>query len=544
MQLRLWFLVVLLLASARHLAAQDSLAFSANPLVLTQPSTVSASDMARWRLSGYVGYTINPQPDYRELYLTRGMHANLAADYFFNRNLGLGMLLGYQNLAVSDAYRNDPSIPVAPVIPRVFPLTSLHSFMLAVGPALSFPLGSRLSFNVELRGGLFYNDAPVLGSYSLGGGQDESLTGRVETYISSNDQRGRWGALAFAGLQYQITPQVSMGVAANSSLSSFGYNQIGQSGFFNQYRVSLNTFGVQASVAYRFSPVRRQAKTVQAPVVPMPVCYAPILDVTQPSLYEVGAGSRPLFRWRSGSPVYTEDEQYVFRLYTLPGNKLLYEKTTKDLQVAWPAQVILPDSSSYFYYSLYTSRTDELERTCRSEPVVGTKGFYQRTAADRKPAVPRETVIEYSRKLYELHSVPLAKPDSQAVAKVVKPVPAPRRRGAPTARPVPVPVPDSIRLGIRIVPTLVYEGVSQQADFTWPDSLATPGEPTVYQYVVGRTNSRTSPTQIRYLIVEPDGCTSFISEATKNRYLQYHTTTDESTTPATEPPATPADKGR
>jgi hypothetical protein len=542
MQLRLWFLVVLLLASARHLAAQDSLAFSANPLVLTQPSTISASDMARWRLSGYVGYTINPQPDYRELYLTRGMHASLAADYFFNRNLGLGMLLGYQNLAVSDAYRNDPSIPVAPVIPRVFPLTSLHSFVLAVGPALSFPLGNRLSFNVELRGGLFYNDAPVLGSYSLGGGQDESLTGRVETYISSNDQRGRWGAIAFAGLQYQLTPQVSMGVAANSSVSSFGYNQIGQSGYFNQYRVSLNTFGVQASVAYRFSPVRRQAKTVQSPVVPMPVCYAPILDVTQPSLYEVGAGSRPLFRWRSGSPVYTEDEQYVFRLYTLPGNKLIYEKTTKDMQVAWPAQVILPDSSSYFYYALYTSRTDELERTCRSEPVVGTKGFYLRTAADKKPAVPRETVIEYSRKLYELRSVPIAKPDSQAIAKVVKP--APRRRGAPAARPVPVPVPDSIRLGIRIVPTLVYEGVSQQADFTWPDSLATPAEPTIYQYVVGRTNSRTSPTQIRYLIVEPDGCTSFISEATKNRYLQYHTTTDESTTPATEPPSTPTDKGR
>lgn len=544
MQIRLWFTLVLLLANVGRLFAQDSLAFSANPLVLTQPSTISASDMARWRLSGYVGYNTNPQTSYKELYLTRGLHASLAADYFFGRNLGLGLLLGYQNLAVGDAYRNDPSIPILPAIPRILPLTSLHSFMLAVGPALSFPLGDRLSFNVELRGGIFYNDAPVLGSYTLGGGQDESLTGKIESYITSNDQRGRWGVIAFAGLQYQVTPQVSMGVSANSSLSSFGYNQIGQSGFFNQYRVAINTFGVQASVAYRFSPVRRQAKAAQQPVVPMPVCYAPVLDATQPSLYEVGVANRPVFRWRSGSPVYTEDEQYVFRLYTLPGNKLIYEKTTKDVQVLWPAQVIQPDSSSYFYYSLFTSRTDELERTCRSEPVVGTKGFYVRTAAEKKAAPPRETVVEYSRKLYELQSVLLAKPDSQAVAKAAKPAPAARRRGTTRPSQTPAaPIPDSIRLGIRIVPTLVYEGVSQQADFSWPDSLATPTEPTVYQYVVGRTNSRTIPVQVRYLIVEPDGCTSFISEATKNRYLQFHPLTDESSAPE-PPPATTTDKGR
>ncbi|QJW91632.1 hypothetical protein HNV11_20725 [Spirosoma taeanense] len=544
MQKRLGFILLMsILASAGRLNAQDSLTLANNSLMLMQPSTVGSSYLARWRLTGYAGYNVNSQQGYRKLYLTRGIHASLAADYFFGSKLGFGVLLGYQNLAVSEDYRDDLSIPQTNN-PRVLPLTSLHSFMLTVGPSLSFPIVDRLSLNVELRGGVFYNDAPVLGTYIYPEDQEGSPSGLIVAYITPNDQRGRWGAIAFAGLQYQLTTQLSIGVMANGTLSSLSYNQITQSGFFTQNQTSVKTVGVQTTVSYRFSPVRRWKKTVQPPVVPTPICYAPILDTTQPSLYEIGASNRVTFRWRSGSPVYTEGEQYVFQLYTLPGNKLIYEKTTKDTQLPWPNQLIQPDSGSYFFYSVFTSRTDELERTCRSEPVVGTKGFYKRPSAEQKSTdLPLETVIEYNRKLYELRSIALVKADSSTEHSFSKSMPKGYQGSSPMpANGRPIAVPNPARLGIRIIPTLIHEDVAQQSDFVWPDSLVTPTGPTVYQYVISRKNGGTVSEQIHYLIVEPDGCTTFIDEATKNNYLEYHTALSEPSTPITNPP--PANKER
>ncbi|GAB3769483.1 hypothetical protein GCM10028818_05610 [Spirosoma horti] len=587
--MRIFFWIVLshaVLVLVNRVAAQDSLNY--NPLTLTQSTTIDAYTPVKWRVSGSAGYHRLLPKGYANdnLYLTHGFQTSLSADYFVGRYWGLGISMGYQNLAVSELYKKDPGIPKFPT-PRFLPLKSQNSFMLTIGPAFSFPLSQRVLLDIDLRGGLFYNDAPVLGAYLSNSFEDDPSNGVFLTTAIPSDRRFRPGFNASAGIKYQLTQQMSAGLSASTSLSSFGYSQVGSTNNFNQKQVDLTTYGVQVAVSYRFlSSQRTRVNPVVPTTSPRPVCYPPILDPAQINEYYVGTTSQPVIRWRSSAPIYTEGERYAVRLYTLPGNKLVYEKTVQEPQLAWPAQLAIPDTASYFFYSISTTRVDNFEQTCRSEPVVGTLGFYKRPSAEKtQPTAPREPA--YTLKLYELRLVPLAKgatplakgmPKQAKLIKGKKPVQA--KPASQSAEPVDslqaaIIRPDSVRSdSIRLrpvqvdsvrsdsirsdstqsrsvrsdsvrtdsiradsvrartirstpVPTatkvvfrLVYDGPIQEPDFTWPGLAPLPAQPTVYQYIISRVSNR-QIVKNHYLLVEPDGCSTIIYEAAKNKRLQY-----------------------
>ena len=588
--MRIFFWIVIssaVLVLVNRVAAQDSLNY--NPLTLTQSTNIDAFIPVKWRVSGSAGYHWLLPKGYLNdnLYLTQGFQATLSTDYFVGRYWGLGVSIGYQNLAVSDLYKKDPAIPKYPT-PRFLPVRSLNSFMLTVGPALSFPLSQRILFDVDLRGGLFYNDAPVLGAYLPSSPQDDPSKGTFVSTAIPSDQRFRAGFSASAGIKYQLTQQLSAGVSANTSFSSFGYTQVSSANNFTQKQVDLTTYGIQATLSYRFLSSQRPSVSTAVPSAsPRPVCYPPILDPAQINEYYVGTTSQPLIRWRSSAPIYTEGERYLFRLYTLPGNKLVYEKTVQEPQLAWPTQLATPDTASYFFYSISTTRVDNFEQTCRSEPVVGTLGFYKRPSVEKTPpTAPREPA--FTLKLYELRLVSVAKAatpmvraksqqgklskgrrsvqtkpvsqsaesaDSLQTAAVVRPdsvrsdsvrfrsaqvdsVRSDSTRSdsvqtrpvrfdsarADSTRPLAIhtepgrvtPIPAATKVVFR----LVYDGPIQEPGFTWPGLAPLPAQPTVYQYIISRTSSR-QIVQNHYLLVEPDGCSTIINEATKNKRLQY-----------------------
>ncbi|AKD56066.1 outer membrane beta-barrel protein [Spirosoma radiotolerans] len=593
--MRIFFWIVIssaVFVLVNRVAAQDSLNY--NPLTLTQSTIIDAFTPVKWRMSGSAGYHRLLPKGYANdnLYLTHGFQASLSTDYFVGRYWGLGISMGYQNLAVSDLYKKDPGIPKFPT-PRFVPVRSLNSFMLTIGPAFSLPLSQRVLLDIDLRGGLFYNEAPVLGAYLSSSFQDDPANGVFLTTVIPSDRRFRAGFNASAGIKYQLTQQMSAGLSATTSFSSFGYTLVGSTNNFNQKQVEMTTYGVQVGVSYRFLASQRTRVTPVTPATsPRPVCYPPILDPAQINEYYVGTTSQPVIRWRSSAPIYTEGERYSFRLYTLPGNKLVYEKTVQEPQLTWPAQLAIPDTSSYFFYSISTTRVDNFEQTCRSEPVVGTLGFYKRPSAEKtQPTAPREPA--FTLKLYELRLVPLAKgatpqakgtPKQSKLTKGRKPVQT--KPVGQLAEPVdsiqtPVIRPDSVRAdSIRLRPVqvdsvrsdsirtdstrsrsvrsdsvrtdsvrldsiradsvrartiqttpvpaatkvvfrLVYDGPIQEPDFTWPSLAPLPTQPTVYQYIISRVSNR-QIVKNHYLLVEPDGCSTIIYEAAKNKRLQYN----------------------
>lgn len=593
--MRIFFWIVIssaVLVLVNRVAAQDSLNY--NPLTLTQSTTIDAYTPVKWRVSGSAGYHRLLPKGYANdnLYLTHGFQVNLSTDYFVGRYWGLGVSMGYQNLSVSDLYKKDPGIPKFPT-PRFLPLKPLNSFMLTIGPAFSLPLSQRVLLDIDLRGGLFYNDPPVLGAYQSNSFQDDPSNGVFLTTAIPSDRRFRAGFNASAGIKYQLTQQMSAGLSASTSFSSFGYSQVGSTNNFVQKQVDLTTYGVQVAVSYRFlsSSQRPSVSTTTAPSAsPRPVCYPPILDPAQINEYYIGTTSQPVIRWRSSAPIYTEGERYSVRLYTLPGNKLVYEKTVQEPQLAWPAQLAIPDSASYFFYSIATTRVDNFEQTCRSEPVVGTLGFYKRPSAEKtQPTAPREPA--FTLKVYELRLVPLVrtatpatkgKPKQTTLTKGRKPVqtkPVSQSAESIDSLQAPIVRPDSVRsdsvrlrpvlvdsvrsdsarsdsirarsirsdsirsdsvkadssriltlradsvraarlpIATKVVFRLVYDGPIQEPTFAWPSLAPLPAQPTVYQYIISRVNNR-QIVQNHYLLVEPDGCSTIIYEATKNKFLQ------------------------
>lgn len=525
--MRLFYLLIGLsgwVGLAGRAVAQDSLAFNPTTITLSQPASVDVSAPGGWRLSGFVGYHRLIQDGYGDqtLYLSHGFQSNLTADYFIGRNWGIGLLLGYQNVRVSDQYEKtranlgDPSV-------RSFPLTSLHSFMLTVGPAVSLPLGRRLFLDIHLRGGLFFNDAPVLGTYLPLGGQDGLPSGTIISTTIPDGSRFRAGFNGFAGLKYQLTQPLSVGLGASGSFSSFSYTQIDATNEdkFVQKQTNFKTVGVQLVLSYRFSPFTRRSSKAVPVRPPVPVCYPPVLDQTQPTAYEVGTGDRPVFKWRSSAPVYTEGERFTFRLYTLPGNKVLYEKEMQEPQLAWPDQLALPDTASYYFYTVHASRKDEFEQSCRSEPVVGTFGFLKPQSAP--VARPREPVNLFTTKLYELRAVQVLTPNPASTDTTKPSAPVARRRTTGRARGVNPSLAhaDSMLARLKIVPTLVYEEALPQPNFAWPARLPWPTQAGLYRYVVNRMNNG-DLVQNYYLMIEPDGCHTIVSEATRNKYLRNH----------------------
>jgi len=507
--------------------AQDSLLYANNAIALTQPASSSAPAVSKWRLSGYGGYLQLGQKGYldQNLYLTKGVHASLTADYFLGRHWGLGVMLGYQRLSVSDEYRKDPSIPKIPT-PLILPLSGFHSFMLTVGPALSLPLGPRFTLDIDLRGGLFYNDAPILGAYYFNPPLDDLNSGTLATSIMPSSQRARWGLSALVGPKYRISERLNLGLAVNGSYTSVNYTELGSTNFFAQKRLDLRMYGVQLGLSYRFSPVSATRPKAAPAVPPTPICYPPILDPGQRDRYEASAPDRPLFKWRSSAPVYTEGEQYTFRLYTLPGNRLVHEQVIATPQLAWPAQLALPDSNSYYYYSIFTSRKDEFEQACRSEPIVGTIGFLK--AQNERSGVPSEPVVssQWTVELIEQYK-PVAQkaPPTETGRAPYRPAPGAASRPSATAGSA---IPAS---------RAYYRATVQQPDSFWPLDAPLPQKETVFRYRVRQQGNPTGSSD-NLLLVGPDGSVAVITEKEMKDFFDRKTEPPSGPKPRSVTPAT------
>ncbi|MCX6218231.1 hypothetical protein [Spirosoma sp.] len=523
------FATAALITLPEQAVAQDSLTYSIDSsLTLAPPTVIDATISGKWRLSTFIGYHRLYEKGYlNELYLKHGLHASLTADYFIGPHLGIGVLVGYQSLQVDKSYNQSSVIPINSYA-RTLPLTALHTFMLTVGPALSVSLSKRLSLNANLRGGLFYHSVPVLSAYSLSYTNGDLLNGKlVATTILPTSQRVQPGANALLSLNYQVTSQFSLGLAASASYSSVRYARLNTANDFSQKQLDLPTYGAQITASFRLAPaspssvvVASQPKVVESGQ-PVPVCYPPLLDPAQSNLFRVGGIERPVFRWRSSAPIYTEGEQYTVQIYTLPGNKLVYEKVLKEQQLAWPSQLPLPDTASFYFYTVYTSRISEYGHLCRSEPVAGTISFFKGQPTN-KPLMTRPSFRTYAIKLYELASAKVAPPDLervnffmrtlQKVGLLINPQTTTTGQSATPA--------DSTQLVMQTPPKLVYEGPVEESAFAWPARVPLPARPTAYEYIISALDNQ-EVAQRSYLIVEPNGCYTIIGDDTKNSFLRF-----------------------
>ncbi len=338
----------------------------------------SLSNLGHWRLGGGVGLSqqYQGQRNDQSLYLGAGFQTTLNVDYFLGHRWGIGATLGFENLSVRDQYvqlaYQDPSVP-ANIVPAFLPKAGMQSLQALVGPVVSIPLYRRLTIDLSYKGGIFYNNAPVVGAFDP--------TRNVLIFrISPNDQRFGLGMMASGNLVYRLTPRWQIGLGGTARYSRFGYTVDRTDGRFFQFMRRLGVLGGQVTATYTFE---RRAVPI-APAVP--TCYPPVLDTNMPTRYEIGADTRPVLSWQSSAPVYTDDQRYVVRLYSMPGNKLLAENTVRETQWAWPAKTALPDTSSFYFFSVHSTRTDNVEQICRSELTTGTLEFYKRIAVVLPPA--------------------------------------------------------------------------------------------------------------------------------------------------------------
>lgn len=294
-----------------------------------------------------------------------GAMGSIAADYYFKQRFGLGLEAGFASYGIQPAYtqffeRAKALSGIAAGPTEQLTINNLYSFRLLVGPALSLRL-RRLVLTAAVRGGLFYNDAPVGSLYEQGSSQ-------VLYRLSINDKRVQLGGAASLGAYYALSNTLQLGLGAAAFASPVTYtadNLLGQRYTFSRVLGGYSAFASLGFVV-RTRPVREQL-----PVV-LPNCYAPVLASPEPVVYDVARQEIAVFKWKSGAPIYATDEEFTIRLYALPSNKLLLERTTAEPQLSVPATAAdLPKNTSQLYYTLQASRRDQAGQRCLSPVTTG-----------------------------------------------------------------------------------------------------------------------------------------------------------------------------
>ncbi len=489
-----------------------------NPPPASQPTRLT--NLGHWRLGGGLGVSQQYQRkgSDQSLYLGRGFQTTLNADYFLGHHWGIEATLGYQSLTVRNQYVSliyqDAAIP-ANFVPALLPKAGMQSFQATIGPLISIPLKRRLTLDLGLKGGIFYNNAPVVGAF-------DPKTKLLVFRLSPNYKRFSLGVQGFGNLMYRLSPRLQVGLGGSGAYSRFGYTVDRTDGQFFQFLRRLGVFGGQLMVVYTFEPH-------PAPMAPaLPTCYPPVLDNAMPSRYEIGVDTRPVLKWRSSAPVYTDDERYTVRLYSMPGNRLLAENTVRDTEWAWPAKIATPDTSSFYFYSVHSTRTDYVDQICRSELSTGTLEFFKRIAIVLPPApeAPPLTI-----ELFEFQPVIGAVqksivPKRTTVRRYKRPSGAgisSRKKSTVTYRKrrtyPPKTVVESGVVGVK--ESLIYREVTRQREVVWPAGVPYPSKPTMYRYVVKKANERTGAAVGDYmLLVEPGGTVRVITQEEKQQRLK------------------------
>lgn len=477
------------------------------------------SNLGHWRLGGGVGLSqqYQGQRNDQSLYLGAGLQTTLNVDYFLGRHWGIGATLGFENLSVRDQYvqlaYQDPTIP-ANFVPAFLPKAGMQSLQALVGPVVSIPLFRRLTIDLSYKGGVFYNNAPVVGAFDP--------TKNVLVFrISPNYQRFGLGMMASGNLVYRLTPRWQIGLGGTARYSRFGYTVDRTDGRFFQFMRRLGVLGGQVTLTYTF-----ESRAVpMAPAVP--TCYPPVLDTSMPTRHEIGTDSRPVLKWQSSAPVYTDDQRYVVRLYSMPENKLLAENTVRDTQWAWPAKVALPDTSSFYFFSVHSTRTDNVEQICRSELTTGTLEFYKRIAVVLPPTPENPNLtIELFEVLPILGKVTVAAKPRRTVRQNTKRRAPGKGANSAKTRTYSKSKRPSAKSGsqtgiVAVRETLIYREVTRQRDIVWPAGVQYPIKPTMYRYVIRKTDEPNKPPLGEYnLLVEPGGAVKVLTPAEKQSMLK------------------------
>ena len=321
-----------------------------------------------WRLTG----TLGGAAQYRrgatdnQPFRAPGVAGTLAIDRYFRRRFGVGVQVGGLSFGLQQQYEQvlDVAVGALPIETQRLSISNLYSFHVLAGPVLSLALGRQLSVTGAVRGGLFYLDAPTGGVYELPTSQ---LLYRVGVAEGGRWQPGGMGALTVA---YALSRQVRLGATASVFASPGSYavtSSLGQS-----YAISQVLSGYSASLSLAVD-LRRQAGP-ELPVV-LPTCYPPVFASTGPIVYDVAQEELPRFRWLSGAPVYAVDEEFVFRLFSLPDNKLVDERTTSENQLSWRPGLKLPTAAAQYYYTIQASRRDQSNQRCLSPAISGSLQF-------------------------------------------------------------------------------------------------------------------------------------------------------------------------
>jgi hypothetical protein len=225
---------------------------------------------------------------------------------------------------------------------------------------LSLRLLRRLALTTALRGGLFYNDAPVGSVY-------EQNSQQLVYRFSTNDKRLQLGGSASLAAYYALSNTLQVGLGAATFANPVTYTADNLQGRLYTFSRALSGYSAFASLAFivRTRPVREQL-----PVV-LPSCYAPVLASLEPVVYDIARQETSVFKWKSGAPIYAADEEFTFRLYALPANKLLLERTTTEPQLSVTATADLPQNTSQLYYTIQASRRDQAGQRCLSPVTTG-----------------------------------------------------------------------------------------------------------------------------------------------------------------------------
>lgn len=328
-----------------------------------------ASTRGLFRLTSSLGVAAQYRPDAtdNQAFLNAGALGTIAADYYFRRRFGLGLEVGYLSYSIRQAYTQFfdrvkvlDNLSAGPT--EQLPINNTYSFHFLAGPALSLRVFRRMTLTTALRGGVFYNDAPIGSVYELSSQQ-------VLYRFSTNDKRLQPGGLASLALYYPLSTDIQLGLGAAVFASPVTYTVDNLQGKSYEFSRVLGGYSAFASLVFvvRTRPVREQL-----PVV-LPSCYAPVLASPDPVVYDVARQENAVFKWKSGAPIYALDEEFTFRLYALPSNKLLLEQTCADPQLSvTPAAATLPKGTTQLYYTLQASRRDQAGQRCLSPVTTGS----------------------------------------------------------------------------------------------------------------------------------------------------------------------------
>jgi hypothetical protein len=179
-----------------------------------------------------------------------GGHFNITGTYYFNKNFGVGVLVGYSafghtgSKSLSDGYKEDSGTDST----TLYLKGNNHSLNVLIGPYYRIPVGNKFSIDLRVLGG--YVNTHLAGFQVF---YEDYTTNAMSQEESSG---GGFGFQAGAGVNYQLTKMIAIKANADYFSSKpkvdIKYdNFIVNSGRkLNSYDQSINGINVTLGVAF------------------------------------------------------------------------------------------------------------------------------------------------------------------------------------------------------------------------------------------------------------------------------------------------------